>query len=288
MAKKRKQIYEKLKSKYRLVVMRDTTFEEVWFMRLSRLNVITLIATSLFVVSAIVVSLVVYTPLKEWIPGYPDAEMTRNIRLNALRLDSLEYQLYLKDQFIETMHTIMNGGEPEDYETNPTELPISSENIQDVKSKEDSLLRVEVEEQQRYNLSLFETSQESKKLSDLYFFPPINGMITGHYNAKLKHYGVDVSVSGDRVVKATLDGTVLVADYTVETGHILVIQHENELISVYKHNEKLFKKAGEQVLAGQSIAVAGNSGNITTGPHLHFELWQNGTPVNPEDYINFD
>lgn len=288
MAARRKQIYEKLKSKYRLVIMRDTTFEEVWFMRLSRLNVITLISTSVFVIAAIIVSLIVYTPLKEWIPGYPDAEMTRNIRLNALRLDSLEYQLYLKDQFIENMHTIMTGGEPQDYETNPTELPVSAENIRDIRSAEDSLLRMQVEEQQRFNLSLLETAAVSGKLSDLYFFPPVSGMITRAYDAAQTHFGVDISVSGDRLVKAVLDGTVLISDYTVETGHVLVIQHEHELISVYKHNEQLMKKAGEVVLAGQAIAVAGNSGSITTGIHLHFELWRNGQPINPEEYISFE
>ncbi len=268
--------------------MRDTTFEEVWFMRLSRLNVIAVISSAIIVTTALVVALIVYTPLKEMIPGYPDAEMTRNIRLNALRLDSLDYQLYLKDQFIESITTIMNGGEPVDFETTHAETPVGSENIQDYKSKEDSILRIEVEEQQRYNLSLFDTSNESKKLSALYFFPPVQGTVIGQFNADMKHYGVDIAASGDLMVKSVLDGTILMADYTVETGHIVVIQHENELVSVYKHNETLFKRPGDVVLAGQSIAKVGNSGRITTGPHLHFELWQNGIAINPQTYISFE
>lgn len=288
MAKRRKSIYEKLRNKYRLVIMRDTTYEEVWFMKLSRLNVIAVISSSVILITAMIIALVVYTPLKEMIPGYPDAEMTKNIRLNALRLDSLEYQLFLKDQFIDNLSVIMSGGEPVDYETNTAGLPVSAENIQDYRSRDDSLLRVEVEEQQRYNLSLFETSIQSKKLSDLYFFPPMTGMITSHFNANLKHFGVDVAASGNLMVKAVLDGTVLLADYTVETGHVLLVQHENELISVYKHNQTLFKKTGDAVLAGQPIAMAGNSGRVTTGAHLHFELWQNGIPVNPENYISFE
>ena len=288
MAQRRKEIYDKLKSKYRLVIMRDATFEEVWFMRLSRLNVIALISSAVILISSLVVLLIVYTPLKEMIPGYPNAEMTKNIRLNAQRLDSLVMQLDVKDEFIDNLSVIMRGGEPIDLETAQAETPVSSENIQDDISKEDSILRLEVEEQQRYNLSLYDASSDSKKLSDLYFFPPVKGMITGHYDFDLKHFGVDVAVSGDLVVKAVLDGTVLMADYTVDTGYVIVIQHENELISVYKHNESLFKRPGDIILAGQSIAIVGNSGRITTGPHLHFEIWQNGISMNPEDYISFE
>ncbi len=288
MAKRRKEIYEKLRDKYRLVIIRDTTFEEVWFMRLSRLNVITVISSAVILISAIAVALIVYTPLKEMIPGYPDAEMTRNIRLNALRLDSLEYQLFLKDQYIDNLAVIMSGGEPVAYETSDTETPLNSDNIQDTRSKEDSLLRIEVEEQQRYNLSLLSTNIETKNLSDFYFFPPVQGMVTGTFNARLRHFGVDVAASADLMVKAALDGTVLIADYTAETGYVIQIQHENELITVYKHNQELFKRVGDIVKAGEAIAVLGNSGRITTGPHLHFELWHKGKAINPESFISFE
>lgn len=288
MTKKRKELYHKLRSKYRLVVMRDTTYEEVWFMRLSRLNVITVISSSVILISAIVVSLIVYTPLKEMIPGYPNAEMTRTIRLNALLLDSLEHQLWLKDQYLDDLALIMKGGVPVSYESSEVEAAVNSQNIQDSRSKEDSILRLEVEEQQRYNLSLLSTDPTSKNLSDLYFFPPIQGMVTGHFNAKTRHYGIDVASSGDPMVKVTLDGTVLMADYTAETGYVIQVQHENELITIYKHNKELFKRPGDFVKAGEAIAIVGNSGKITTGPHLHFELWHKGKAINPENFISFD
>ncbi len=288
MAKKRQELYHKLRSKYRLVVMRDSTFEEVWFMRLSRLNVITVISSSVILISAIVIALIVYTPLKEMIPGYPDAEMTQNIHSNAIRLDSLEYQLGIKDQYIKNLALIMSGGEPVSFEASGSGTPVNPENIHDTRSKADSLLRLEVEVQQRYNLSLLSSEPVADKLSDLYFYPPVCGMITSHFNSRLRHYGVDVAASGDLMVKATLDGTVLMADFTVETGYVIQIQHANELISVYKHNNELFKKTGDFVKAGEAIAVVGNSGLLTTGPHLHFELWHKGKAVDPENLISFE
>ncbi|MCK5820723.1 MAG: M23 family metallopeptidase [Bacteroidales bacterium] len=288
MAKKRQELYHKLRSKYRLVVMRDSTFEEVWFMRLSRLNVITVISSSVILISALVIALIVYTPLKEMIPGYPDAEMTRNIRLNAVRLDSLEYHLIMKEQYIQDLALIMQGDEPASYEASGAEAPVNAENIQDYRSKEDSILRLEVEEQQRYNLSLLSTEYVAESLSDLYFFPPVQGMVTSHFNTHLRHYGVDIVATGDLMVKAALDGTVLLADYTVETGYVIQIQHENELISFYKHNRELFKRPGDFVKAGEAIAVVGNSGLLTTGAHLHFELWNKGKPIDPEKYVSFE
>ncbi|MBT5424666.1 MAG: M23 family metallopeptidase [Bacteroidetes bacterium] len=288
MGRKRKELYQKLRSKYRLVIMRDTTFEEVWFMRLSRLNVITVLSSALIIVAAIVISLMVYTPLREMIPGYPDAEMTRNIRLNALRLDSLEDQLSLKDQFIDNLMTIMKGEEPVSYDSNETEFPVSSQNIQDYRSREDSLLRVEVEEQQRYSLSLLTVNPDARRLSDLFFFPPVKGMVTGQFNARQRHFGVDIAASGDLLVKAVLDGTVLLANYTAETGFVIQIQHENDLISAYKHNKELLKRPGDIIRAGEAIAIVGNSGELTTGPHLHFELWHQGKPIDPLQFISFE
>ncbi len=288
MAKKRTDLYEKLRSKYRLVIMRDTTFEEVWFMRLSRLNVITVLSTAIIILSAFIIALIVYTPLKEMIPGYPNAETTRNIRLNALRLDSLEYQLSLKDQYINNILTIVRGEEPKNDETTESQVQVNTQNIQDYRSKEDSMLRLEVEQAQRYNLSLFETNPGSRALSDLFFFAPIQGTITGSFDPKYRHYGVDIAASGDLMVKAVLEGTVLLADYTAETGFVIQIQHENQLISVYKHNKELLKRPGDLVRAGEVIAVTGNSGEMSTGPHLHFELWHKGKPINPQQYISFE
>lgn len=288
MTGKKKSLYRKLRSKYRLVIQRDTTYEEVWFMRLSRLNVLTVISSSILLVTIIVVALIVYTPIKELIPGYPSGEMTRDIRLNALKLDSLEYQLFLKDQFIDNLTTIIRGEEPVDYDMSESEVPVSPQNIQDYKSREDSILREEVEEQQKFNLSLFDPGDKPKNLSDLYFYAPVKGMITSRFDAGIKHYGIDLVPTDNLWVNAALDGTVLFSDYTAETGYVIQILHSNELVSIYKHNQELLKKAGDIVRAGEVIAIAGNTGEMTTGPHLHFELWYRGKPINPEDYIIFN
>ena len=285
---RKKNLYRKLRNKYRLVIQRDTTYEEVWFMRLSRLNVLTVISSSIIFVSIIVVVLIVYTPIKELIPGYPSGEMTRDIRLNALRLDSLEYQLFLKDQYIGTLMTIIRGEEPMDYDMSESEVPVSSHNIEDYHSREDSILREEVEEQQRFSLSLFDPYDKAKNLSELFFFAPVKGMIINRFDASVKHFGIDLVPTDDQWVKSTLDGTVVLADYTAETGYVIQVLHSNDLISIYKHNQELFKKSGDIVRAGEAIAIAGNSGELTTGPHLHFELWYKGKPINPEEYIIFN
>lgn len=285
---RKKGLYGKLKNKYRLVIQRDTTYEEVWFMRLSRLNVITVISSSIILVTLIVIGLIVYTPLKELIPGYPSGEMTRNIRLNALRLDSLDYQLYMKDEYIKNLAFIIRGEEPNDYDMSESEMPVSPSSIEDFHSKEDSILREEVEEQQRFSLSLFESDGKAKDLSDLFFFPPVKGMLSSKFDAGTKHYGIDIVPTDDQLVKATLEGTVVLADYTSETGYVIQVLHSNDLVSIYKHNRQLFKKSGDIVRAGEAIAMAGNTGELTTGPHLHFELWHKGKPINPEEYIIFN
>jgi murein DD-endopeptidase MepM/ murein hydrolase activator NlpD len=169
-----------------------------------------------------------------------------------------------------------------------SEIPVSPSTIEDYHSKDDSILREEVERQQKYSLTLFEPSEKARNLSDLFFFPPAKGMVTAHFEAASKHYGVDLVPTGDLFVKSTLDGTVVLADYTSETGYVIQVLHSNELLSVYKHNKQLLKKAGDIVRAGEAIAVSGNSGEISTGPHLHFELWYKGKPINPEEYIIFN
>lgn len=284
----KKKLVHKLKSKYRLVIMRETSFEEVWQMKLSRMNVINALAASLFVYTIIVVMLVIYTPLKQLVPGYPKAEMTRNIRLNALRVDSLDYQMALKDQFIENLITIINGGTPKTHSTDEKTASISTHNISDSRSSDDSLLRINVEKAQRFNVSPQNSSPENRNLNQLYFFPPVRGIVMAHFDLANSHFGVDIATAGNQGIKAVLDGTVILSDFTTETGFTMQIQHDNNLVSVYKHNKELFKKVGDRVKAGEVIATVGNTGELTTGPHLHFELWHLGKPLNPEHFIAFE
>jgi murein DD-endopeptidase MepM/ murein hydrolase activator NlpD len=166
---------------------------------------------------------------------------------------------------------------------------LKSKSIKFVKSKKDSLLRKQIEGEEQYNLTFSEKPRQQTgiNLSQLHFFTPLRGVITNSYNQETDHFGTDIVAGPNEVIKATLEGTVIVANWTLETGYVIQIQHENNLVSIYKHNAELLKKVGNRVLAGEPIAIVGNSGEITTGPHLHFELWYNGSPVNPEDYIVF-
>ena len=155
------------------------------------------------------------------------------------------------------------------------------------KSVEDSILRVQIEDEEQYNLTVVDNRSRVSGLTGVHFFAPIRGMVSSPFDATQNHFGTDIVAASNEVVKATLDGTVIMASWTVETGYVIQVQHKDNLISVYKHNAELLKKTGNVVKAGDAIAIIGNSGELTTGPHLHFEIWHNGTPINPEEYIVF-
>ncbi|MBN1132158.1 MAG: M23 family metallopeptidase [Bacteroidales bacterium] len=289
MAKKEKKLkyfIRKLTHKYRMVLLNDSTFEEVGFVRLSRLNLIALTVFLLILFILLIYVLIAYTPVRELIPGYPDATMSHNIRQNAIKLDSLEYELSLRDQYFENMKRIINGEEPENY-LNDTATLTGRNEISLSSSNYDSLLRIQVESEEQFRLRTLNNNHESRELHEMNFFTPVRGMISRHFNPRDNHYGVDLVAGPNEVVKATLDGTVTMATWTLETGYIIQIQHSYELISVYKHNAELFKSVGMKVKAGDAIAIVGNSGELTTGPHLHFELWHRGTPLDPVDYVVF-
>ena len=277
---------EKFTDKYRLIIYNDNTFEEVWFMRLSRGNL--LAVTSLLFIAIVtgLFALIAYTGIRELIPGYPDGNMRRAIISNAIRLDSLENEVRMRDQYFRTLNALIAGEEPDNM---IAMLDTSTEvgDIQFSTSVEDSILRLQIEEEEQYNLLVMDQEDFPSGLPSIHFFAPLRGMVTNSFNASENHFGTDVVAAPNEVVKATLDGTVILASWTVETGYVLQIQHKNNLISAYKHNAELLKKVGNVVKAGDAIAIIGNSGELTTGPHLHFEIWHNGTPVDPEQYIVF-
>lgn len=287
MAKKQKLTFsDKMRDKFRLIIYNDHTLEEIWHIRLSRLNLVSLISSLFILIVAGVFALIAYTSIRELIPGYPDGNMRRNILINAIRLDSLENEIRLRDQYFNNLKAIVSGEEPDNMLAS-TDTTIEYGNIEFTKSIEDSILRVQIEEEEQYNLIVFDNELSTTSLAGVHFFAPIKGLITNSFNATENHFGTDIVAAPNEVVKATLAGTVIMASWTVETGYIIQIQHENNLISVYKHNAELLKKVGNVVKAGDAIAIIGNSGELTTGPHLHFELWYNGTPINPENYIVF-
>jgi murein DD-endopeptidase MepM/ murein hydrolase activator NlpD len=284
--KKKRGLIRRLRDKYRLIVYNDNTFEEVFQFRLSRLNLISLTVFAVLALIIAVTVLIAFTPLREFIPGYPDGMMRHNINQNALRADSLEYEIKLAKQFINNIHDIASGKTPKTIETIEQE-PVNTENIQFTRSKSDSLLRVKIEEEERFNLSMIEESNTERTLSNIHFFKPVSGFVSNSFDEIKGHYGTDIVAGPNEVVKATLDGIVTMSTWTLETGYVIQIQHDNNLISVYKHNANLLKSVGDQVEAGEAIAIVGNLGELTTGPHLHFELWYNKRPLNAEEYIIF-
>jgi len=284
--KKKKRIVNKLRHKYRLIIYNDDTFEEVWFLRLSRLNVFSIVGSVLIFLIAGVTVLIAFTPIREFIPGYPDGNMRRNIINNVYKLDSLENELEMRDRYFASINQIFRGGIPESYE-NSQDTTASYDDIVFTTSEHDSILRRQIEQEEIYNLSVSHKSSEKTDFSSIHFFPPVKGLVTNSFNQNINHFGTDIVAASNKVVVAALDGVITMATWTLETGYVIQIQHENNIISIYKHNSELLKKVGNHVTAGEAIAIIGNSGELTSGPHLHFELWHNGTPLDPEDYVAF-
>lgn len=289
--KKDEKWYRKLRNRYRLVIFNDTTFEERFSFRLTRLNVLIFLLSLGVVFITLTFFIIAYTPLKEYIPGYPDIDQKKEVYSLSLLADSLIHDARQKDQYLQHIKDILSG---KDIGVENVEPEPSDQNYDDIiihKSVEDSLLRAEFENQNLYYLNLNETEQLSdanqSSIRSFNFFTPVNGIITSAFNDREKHFGIDIVTSPNEAVKATLDGTIIYADWTIETGHVIAIQHRRNLISVYKHNSILLKGQGDYAKAGEPVAVAGQSGELETGPHLHFELWYNGSPVDPEDYIIF-
>ena len=281
-----RKLFRKLTHKYRMVLLNEDTFEELGNMRLTRLNLIALVGiVSIFLVS-ITYILIAFTNIRELIPGYPDAVMRQHIRTNAMKLDSLEYEQSVRDQYFDNLNRIISGDIPEMY-MNDTSGMANSHEINFLRSTNDSLLRQQVEAEEQFRLSVLNDVEVNQKLYDMHFFTPVNGIITGAFSPADGHFGVDLVAEPNEVVKAALDGTVTMSTWTLETGYVIQIQHDFELISMYKHNASLFKTVGEKVVAGDAIAIVGNSGELTTGPHLHFELWHDRVPLDPVDYIVF-
>lgn len=274
--------------RYKLTLSKDETFEEVWQIRMTKFNFMVLIGTSVFLLVVLVVFLIAFTSLREFIPGYPDVNMRMNIVKNAILLDSLEHEIQVRDQYFENMKRIVSGQEPESMYA-PQDTAVKFENIEFKRSLEDSLLRQQIESEEEYNLSVNIAAQPSNgHFYNIHFFPPLNGLVSNRFNPGNNHYGTDIVGTPDEVVRAALDGTVIFAGWTVETGYVMHIQHQDDLVTVYKHNSKLLKDVGMHVDAGEEIALLGESGELyTTGPHLHFEIWYRGKPVDPEKYILF-
>jgi murein DD-endopeptidase MepM/ murein hydrolase activator NlpD len=275
------------RDKYRFSIINDTSFEEVWRVRLTQYNAFLLISFLILFIIGGTTSLIAFTNLREFIPGYPDVIMRKNILMNAIRLDSLDHELELRDKYFYNINAIISGNIPVDLHSGQD----TTKNYKSVNFKispEDSALRAEVEKEEKYNLTLGPVQTESSNLAGLHFFPPVKGIISGRYDARTKHFATDIVIKPKSPVSAVLDGTVIFTGWTMETGFVIEIQHANNLVSLYKHNATLLKETGDLVRAGEAISVVGDSGELyTSGPHLHIEIWYKGSPLDPEKHIIF-
>lgn len=281
----KKKFTKKLLHKYRMVVLNEDTFEEKLSFKLTRLNVFVVVTLAAILLIAGTTVLIAFTGLREYIPGYSSTALKQRAAVLAYKADSLQTVVELNNQYYGSIKKVL-AGDVKSVDFNRDSL-IETQRIQPGEvdlspSREDSLLREIVVHEDKYNLLETATSRANYAL-----FAPVKGPISSDYSIKEKHYGVDVVVSRNAPVKTVADGTVIFAEWTAETGNVIIVEHSYGLISVYKHNSSLTKEQGERVKKGEVIAAAGSTGEYSTGPHLHFELWSEGQPVNPTDFIDF-
>ena len=283
--KKEKKFTKKLLHKYRLVILNEETFEERFAIKLTRLNVFVIVALSSIVLVLCTIFLIAFTSLREFIPGYSSTALKQKATELNYKTDSLQQVIHMNQQYYESIKRVLTGDVKMVEFNKDSIIEAANKDIQIVNlipTKEDSLLRNLVDKEDKYNV--FESTISA---SNLALFPPVNGTISENYNVEEKHFAIDIVVVKNTPVKATADGTIIFAEWTADTGFVVIIEHSNDLISVYKHNASLTKQQGDLVKSGEVIAMAGNTGELTTGPHLHFELWSRGYPVNPANFIDF-
>ena len=288
-------LFQRFSKKVRIVVVNAESFEEKRHFTLSPLNAAVLLSFFTILITVSTYLIIAYTPLKQWIPGMPS--YSSELALKKIDLENIQYlekvkhQSNIEDLYYQNLISILNDEAPPDPTSQDLAYNRDSTNyaVMDFSTSEkDSLLRVKIDLREKYELHNKEGSlSQNDDMKGVFFFTPINGSVSGSFDLKEGHFGVDVVAPKDEAVMATLDGTVVFNTWTPEEGHVIYLQHNYNLISVYKHNAFVLKKVGEFVEAGEPIAIIGNSGRLSTGPHLHFELWHKGTALNPEDYMRF-
>lgn len=281
---------EKVKHPYRLVVMNNDTFEEVGSYKLTLLNIYIILSSIVMFVAVFVVLAIIFTPAKRFIPGYGDVSAQAEMQEIYEALDSIEFYAEATDNYTESIQRVLTGNTqnvpdevPEDL-TRDTEYNI--ETSEEEKKLRDDIALETLNAQNKTGKNV-NTSPNDKPLEQLYFTSPLSGQISAAFNPGKKHFGTDIVAPVGTPIMAVLDGYVITSDWTRETGNTIGIQHANNTVTFYKHNSVLLKKTGEFVKAGEAIANVGNTGELTDGPHLHFELWYKGQPVNPTEYVRF-
>lgn len=282
--KRRKAFWRNFKFKYKLTIVNENTLEEVVGIHVSKLNGLSVLITVLTVLFLVAASIIAFTPLRNYLPGYMNSEVRKQIVSNALRVDSLQLLLERQNLYIMNIQDIFSGKVQIDSVRTLDSLTAARKDTLMERTRREEEFRRQYEESEKYNLS---TIISQPDVSKMILYRPVRGMVSAHFEPEKKHFGTDIAANPNESILAAMDGTVVLSTYTAETGYVIMLQHNQDFISVCKHCGSLLKKQGEHVRGGEAIALVGNSGTLSTGPHLHFELWYKGSPVNPEKYIVF-
>lgn len=278
-------IKKQLFTKNRLVILNEETFEEIFSLKLTLINVFLVATLGTFTIIFVTTYIIAFTPLKEYIPGYSSSKLKQEATNLALKSDSLTTLLEKNERYLASVRKVLTGDV--DYmKLNKDSIKAAEIESLDTDlnpSKAELELRKKVAMEDKYNL--FETA---KPKVDLVLFPPVQGPITQKYNAREKHFAVDIALPKNTPIKSVANGTVIFADWTPTNGNVIILRHNNEFLSVYKHCESLTISQGDVVKTSEVIAIGGTSGEQSTGIHLHFELWKDGYPIDPTQFIDFD
>ncbi|MCB0477265.1 MAG: peptidoglycan DD-metalloendopeptidase family protein [Crocinitomicaceae bacterium] len=282
---KKEGFWERLRKPFRLVAINPETFEEKWEFRLSNYNLLTLLSLLVLVVAVVTSLLFIFTPMGRYLPTLYESESQVQLQQQRKTIDSLYQVVSVNEQYVTDIKKILAGenfGDSAISKKQP-DIEINVDEIKDIKSEEDSILREQMENE------VIPSDLGEKNMTETnFFYSPIKGKISNSYNPKKGHFGVDIVAPKNSTINSTLGGAVLFASWTSDDGNVIIIYHGGDLISVYKHNSKLLKKVGEKVKSGDPIAIIGNTGENTDGTHLHFELWQDGNSLDPENLISFE
>ena len=271
---------------FRLTLVDDDTHDKVWSKKFTRIGALVTAVTVIVVTIATIFCVIAFTPIRTLIPGYPDARSKHDAIKNAITIDSLENVLTKWELYPENLRRVVDGQEPLKIDSlmevrkNPAAEAGDSREL----AEKDSLLRKEVADEDRFDIK--PGSARTLPIEGMHFFTPLKGVVSQGYDKALHPY-IDITAPGNSVVMSVLDGTVISAGWNDTEGYTIRIQHEGDIISVYKHNQKLLKETGDKVTAGTPIAVLGGTGSTSDGDHLHFELWHKGEAVDPTKYISF-
>ncbi len=282
----------------RMTVFIDKSLEPLFTLRFTPVMLAVGVGALAILLIISVTLLIAFTGLREYIPGYPTGEERIMIMQNLQRVDSLATEVEMRDDMLRNLRAVLSGDDrvlrqgSAQSDTALTPGNVTKESLAGLnkgKSSEENSFISEVESAEKYDVDAGQSEAGvNQELESTFFFSPLKGIVTDGFGVRNGHLGVDVAAQDGTPVMSTLAGTIIFAEWTVQTGYVIMVQHDNQLVSVYKHNARLLKKEGARVKAGEAIAMVGNSGELTSGPHLHFELWYMGAPLNPENYINFD